>query len=1383
MPSGATASYRGYRKQALYALSRICSNRPQHFFQPEKYEDLTIFDDTSKVLEVIQVKDYSDPLSISDFSSPDKSDSFFRRSLQLVKEHPAAIIKIISFGPIGKEMADAWNGDKSARQLITKKLNRHGFTPQEIDRLFSCVSIHKEDECRLTDQILSDIQQSLTGIDPENTFDLLHYWLFKVSEKKEVITYGDLIKKINNVGRYLAERAAHHQEWFASIIPVEDSVIGQEERPGLEYEFYQGIGTQYRHILSGLDVLRQDKLLAIDSALNQKRVAVIHGASGQGKSTLAYRYLHDFFPEQWRFEIRLVENRQHALQIARALAGHANAINVPMIVYIDVSPRDVGWPDLVKELSILKNIYVLVTIREEDFRREYISRSEFDFEAIELTFNETEAVEVFNSLTAIQRSRHFLSFDEAWKRFGSKGPLLEFVYLVTQNEALQDRLRSQITRLQDLVREGKFGRNEIKMLRMVAVASAYDARLAIEPLCRYLDLIEPSRTIELFESEYLLKQSPDKRNIEGLHPIRSSIMSEFLTDDGYNPWLGLASECLPIIVEDDLEVFLLHAFSKHKKDAQGLSVTILKQQPQTWTGIAGVLRALLWYGVSEYVADNEALIRETFEKFNVGWHLVLDFDIANVSKGKAADLFKNMDFISEQTRKSIELYQDRQISKERVFIYASEWLPKRTQIPLPPATLSDWSGAAELCYWTSHLNIKTPIASALTEKDLDEAIERLPIDYFADICFALSFLWRDRFEKWLQIREEDILNRYKSETNTVHLEDDGKTVRTHFIMALKDEIKDDNKTAHSEAIWRIELLRKLFPIRQAYGSQGYGHRFEILEIPHDETVKTGIPAEHLPPQWAVTINSYFSGLGNYLFRPRTWLDYSEASNEVRKAVLESLHDLNRALAAYFRKQNQVNIFEHLSATKWDNIKVLVSRPPLFPQCAVDEWGFIREDSASPQKKNIVAAFNLMPYKRYLSASREYINSLSNFFQQSTDVILLNSAIGKAKSDEGKAVILKKAMELGIRGELNGLSTFNFAEASKNLLRFQEEFKRHFTPFIDQNLLDQLEKEEQRTIIKAWSLWYQFAFHPGRGFQNLEIEANDKLENTLSQFRKDIRRNFKKLKQKGIEARFHEGLSWDGKPVLLITYDISNPINLYESFESVISSIKSSLGTLEVNSLKYYVLEFWWPIIVIIPLVKGKSLNQTAWKISTTVFFSVSFGEEHWWHFVQHPIPEEVWNKLRLSSWTHPRIDLINRFQASFATLSILLSHFNDFARLPDLNEKGNEILQNYVLSINPKISESLQSVFNSMTEMLCYFNGLTEDEKEGRTNLLNAMIVLKEFHSQITSGRTFDGSDIAMGYSETKEWLQQLPPFMKIEFMRLVWIADVIETITEGTHI
>jgi hypothetical protein len=76
---GAEPAYRGYRLQALYALSRILSSEAsrQLTFQPEGREDLSILEETGELLETVQVKAYSDNLAISDFS-PEKPGSFFR---------------------------------------------------------------------------------------------------------------------------------------------------------------------------------------------------------------------------------------------------------------------------------------------------------------------------------------------------------------------------------------------------------------------------------------------------------------------------------------------------------------------------------------------------------------------------------------------------------------------------------------------------------------------------------------------------------------------------------------------------------------------------------------------------------------------------------------------------------------------------------------------------------------------------------------------------------------------------------------------------------------------------------------------------------------------------------------------------------------------------------------------------------------------------------------------------------------------------------------------------------------------------------------------------------------------------------------------------------
>ncbi len=1400
--TGAIAAYKGYRNQALYALHRVLKSQ-QHgiYFQPEKYEDLAVFEDSGEILEAIQVKDLTANLALSDFS-PEKPDSFFVRSLQLIKEHSSVRIRIISFGPVGPEMSSAWAGDRSSRSAITKKLSIHGFSSYDVETLFSKIEILPADESTLRNAIFAFLKSSLAGGDPENAFDLLHYWLYRASEKRELITYDTLISKINSVGRYLLERASHYQEWFTSIVPLEDSTIGEDERERLSNEFYQGISTQYKHILSNFDIVREDKLQLMENSLLKKRVVILHGASGQGKSTLAYRYLNDFVPEKWRYEIRLIENRQHALRIARALSGHANAVSAPMVIYVDVSPRDKGWPDLLKELSTHNNFYVLVTVREEDFRREYISKSDFDFESIELTFDEKEAARIYEKLAAIKQPEQFLSFKEAWSRFGSSGPLMEFVYLITQNESLRERLRSQIDRLQDMVREGKMGKNELCLVRMVAVASAYDARLNVRLLCEMLNLEEPARTLDLFEKEYFLRQSADRKHVEGLHSIRSSIVADLLTDATFNPWLKVATDCLSLIVEDDIEIFLLYSFSRRTEDSGNMFDTLLLLRIKTWTGLAGVFRALLWLGLSRYISGNRELIRELFDRFGAGWQLFLDFDIANVSGGFAADWFRNLDFIPAENKKIIASIQEKQLPKKNVFVFASQWISKMTESIIPPAALSDWSGLSEICFWLGHLNIESPVLSSVDEKLVDKALETLPLDYLGDLYFALSFLWKNRFDSWIEEKKDMVLTRFREETNTVFIEDDGETIRTHFIIELEtnEEPADDQKGTprsdnrfHDEALKRAELIRKLFPVRQNYGCQGYGHRFEILKLPHDDTMKTAIPANQFPPSWGIKLNSRFINISIYAYRPESWLEYIDLIYQARNSILDSLKDLQNGMIAHYRKQKSVDIFKHyIDSVKWEECRSIISNPPALPKTVVDEWGFVDEGKIKQSSISAMnrptgvdegakhpvgwqnTSLNLWQYRKYLTSLREFTSSLSHFYQQAKDVIILNAILGKAKSAAEIEQIRRVASDNDIKTEWAGLATYNFAEAVKRLPLFQKEFRKLFSSFFEKDTVSSLEKRESEAITKAWSLWYQFAMHPGRHFQDSESEAFQKLKKVLRQMHKDIRKNFRKLN--GNVSILSENAAWEDSPALWITFDVANSVNLYESFEAIINALKSAIGVVEHNSLKHYAFEFWWPTIVIIPLIRGKSLNKTAWKLNTLILANGTFSEDNWWNYMPHPVPVDSWNTLGLSSWEHPRLDLVNRFHSATASFSLFVAHLNDFNRLPELDEKGTNLLQDYILSLSSRLSEMLQLFFDSLTEMLNYFSNLEQGQKESRPHLLEAIKMLVEIHSQITAGKEFQGK-VEMGLSETKDWIPELKAALgQAELVRMLWITDILET-------
>jgi hypothetical protein len=1381
-------------------------------FQPEGHEDLAIFRETGELKEAIQVKAYKKNLAISAFS-PEKPTSFLRRSVELSRAHPQAIVKIASFGPIGPEMTRAWEVDGNERRAITQKLLDHGFSPVDIDTLFHSVQLVRVDESSLRNGVFTFLRESLVGGDPEHAFDLLNYWLYRASENQEKITCDSLIAKINSVGRYLAERATYHQEWFTSIVPIEDSPILENEREALAEEFYQGVAARYEHILAAVDVVRDNRLQEIEAAFRETRVVIIHGASGQGKNTLAYRYLHDFVPEQLRLDIRMIEDRQRALRIARALAGYANAFGAPVVIYIDISHRDRDWPDLIRELAQHRNLHLLVTIREEDWRRASVSGADFQFKSLALTFDEAEARQLYPRLASVRTPDRFLSFEDAWGRFGFDGPLLEFVYLVTQNESLRERLRQQIQHLQDAVRTGQLQHNELELLRLVSVASAYEARVDLKMLVERLKLPEPKRTLELFEREYLLRRSPDERFVEGLHPIRSAILVDLLTDPVLSPWATVASNCLPMIVEDDLEVFLLHSFSRRGDDTPRLLEALSLYQPEAWTGLAGVLRALLWLGVREYVTENQDLIHEVFERAGPGWIYMLDFDIANISS-TATSWWKNLDIVPAQMKEAIEEFQRQQTTKDAAFVYAKRWLLESSKMPAHPTTLSDWAGVAEASFWTGYLHVDSPIPSWITEDDLEEVIDTLPLNYLGDVILGLSFVWGDRFYTWLDENRVRILNRFRQKTQTVVLADDGEIIRAHFIVNFErftEDDKDDQSapsicrnSLHDEALRQAGLLRKFVPDRQQYGCQGYGHKLGMLDLPFDDTEKIGIPIELLPPHWAVRINSLFCQLGVFPFRPETWLEYAQAVYQLRKMVLGSLQDLQRALLVHFRKQKRVKLLGgYIDITHWDQCRLKTSSPPLLPKCAVDEWGFVGEGKlrkSNGEQPNISKserrelgtrkpaewieiAFSLYQYRDYLAVLRDFTTSLSNFYRQSVHVLALNTVLGKIKSAEGREAVRQTAIEQGIKTDLDYLSTLNFAEAFKALPCFQEEFGQHFSQFFGARDLGRLEKRERNVFARTWSLWYQFAFHPGRTWPNADQAAFGKLSNTLAQVRRDIRRHFRKLSKEGIQAIIlSEDVRWESQPALWIALDIPNPADLYTAFEAVMNALRAAMGTIENNGLKRYALDFWWPTIVIVPLIKGKSLTKTAWRIATSVFLSESvFKGNDWWNYMPYPIPSEGWQRLGLTVWEHPRLELANQFQVAVVTLSLLIAHLCDFNRLPEeVDEQGQGILQNYMRDQSSHISEAFQRVLDLTPEMANYFNNLSTEEQEQRLSLVAAVQMLVEMRENIMPNEDVDG-ELKMNLASMKEWMRRLETArVQAELVRLFWAADVLELSIES---
>lgn len=382
-----------------------------------------------------------------------------------------------------------------------------------------------------------------------------------------------------------------------------------------------------------------------------------------------------------------------------------------MFIHIDVSPRDLEWMELVKSLLDEQNIRILITIREEDLARNTSSDAELGFpKTIALDFDQNEARSICERLVEQGVATSHLSFDDAWSRFGGNGPLLEFVYFLTQAETLKERLRAQVLHLREEVRAGSVSSQEFDFLRICCVATAFEARIDVASLANALQLRDPIRTLQLFEREYLLRSSDDRQYVESLHPIRSDILAHELTDQALAPWPESARLAINHMPESDLEAFFLYAFARRRIDISSFVEVVEQHRPKTWSGVAAIVRSLLWLGVLEYVDANMALITEAKTIFKHAWYMVLSYDIGGIGPGGDEQLLEGLENLNPSAVEVARTLRSKQTDKRMVYDRLTKWAATTDFEPRSPENSVDW-GDLRRSTSGSHICILRPLSS------------------------------------------------------------------------------------------------------------------------------------------------------------------------------------------------------------------------------------------------------------------------------------------------------------------------------------------------------------------------------------------------------------------------------------------------------------------------------------------------------------------------------------------------------------------------------------------------------------------------------------------------------------------------------------------------
>src|SRR5258708_39710605 len=107
----------------------------------------------------------------------------------------------------------------------------------------------------------------------------------------------------------------------------------------------------------------------------------------------------------------------------------------------------------------------------------------------------------------------------------------------------------------------------------------------------------------------------------------------------------------------------------------------------------------------------------------------------------------------------------------------------------------------------------------------------------ADVVLGCFSGYGATFASWHAQHREQLLLRFRRETLTVKVEDDGTQITAYYILVLEEHsvpialrLRDPHNAIHNTAMQRSWLLRRLAPARKADGCLGRGDHAASLGL-------------------------------------------------------------------------------------------------------------------------------------------------------------------------------------------------------------------------------------------------------------------------------------------------------------------------------------------------------------------------------------------------------------------------------------------------------------------------------------------------------------------------------------------------------------------------
>lgn len=707
-----------------------------------------------------------------------------------------------------KEENPQWDWTNFNFQVFGKQLKFEKVTQNELEQKISCLMIDKYEISTGNEQLF---------------INSLFYSIFQAAKNRQKITHPMLREIVQSVKDDVArgfQNPAFH--WFEKI----DFNKLKTARGNMEY--YEGKKASPADIINGLPIRRKNLEKEIEESVMENKITVIKSSSGQGKTTLAWQAAYNLSKEFTVYKLNWCKETKEIDNIIEFINSRSKLGEKTLIVLdnLDVDLKE--WNKLAQllEEKITLNYRLLITSREDDWYTFAGDQSNLvKLKILNISLNRDQAKNIYENLKERNKIHDDIrNWQSAWERVEEKQILIEYIYLLTHGEMLEDRLSQQLKN----INTDKVSNIKLEVLRLISLADVIGIPLRSDKLINEITSeagfnADINGILESLENEFFLKAEVGSY-VEGLHPVRSQHISDML--HVYLPTSRTLTKLLSIVDEG----YIAKLFSQiplHVDIEQDEFYFSLSKEMKfkSYAFIVNTIEGLFSGSVLKYFKENKTYFDNANERggllpflMEIGpWNSrnEMDFELKTLKRvNEIMPENENIQYLLNMAEEIEKL----DIEKSDLYIY-SYYLFNELNGGILKRDISSYSMLAS---WLSRLSKKFDIVTSLDYDEIWMNREKWKYDELSLLMYEFHSLNPSKYRKFIKKNKESILKYLKVKTDSVNIYELDDDIYIEYILPPHKVGK-----ANEYSVMRINAVCRFLPIYKTYITNGVKPKLEL----------------------------------------------------------------------------------------------------------------------------------------------------------------------------------------------------------------------------------------------------------------------------------------------------------------------------------------------------------------------------------------------------------------------------------------------------------------------------------------------------------------------------------------------------------------------------